>query len=290
MAGRLEGKVAAITGGASGMGQATALRFLEEGAFVVIGDLNATNGEATIRMAEQAGFGDRIVFAQGDVAEEVDVAELVETAVARFGRLDIMFNNAGVGGAFGPITDTKVEEWDYTFNVLVRGVFLGIKHAVKQMQRQGEGGVIINTGSIAGLSGGAGPNAYSSAKAAVHNLTCVTAGELAQDRIRINTIAPGAIRTPLMHSGRGAEMDALHQEKTPWPRLGEGEDIAGAAVFLASDDSQFVTGQTIVVDGGATAAAPNFWGFGPDSMFKKHAGMNRGTTGEKSYARPLEEK
>ncbi len=156
MAGRLEGKVAAITGGASGMGRATALRYLEEGASVIIGDLNAENGAMTVKVAEQAGFGDRIAFAQGDVAEEVDVRELVETAVASFGRLDIMFNNAGVGGAFGPITDTTVEEWDYTFNVLVRGVFLGTKYSVRQMQEQGEGGAIINTASIAGLSGGRG--------------------------------------------------------------------------------------------------------------------------------------
>lgn len=290
MAGRLEGKVAVITGGASGMGRATALRYLEEGASVVIGDMNADNGAMTVKVAEQAGFGDHVAFAQGDVAEEVDVRDLVERAVAEFGRLDIMFNNAGVGGAFGPITETTVEEWDYTFNVLVRGVFLGIKHSVRQMQAQGEGGAIINTASIAGLSGGAGPNAYSSAKSAVHNLTRVLAGELAQDRIRINAIAPGAIRTPLLHSGRAAEMDAIAQDKTPWPNLGEGEDIAGAAVFLASDDSQFVTGHTLVVDGGALAAAPNFWGFGPDSLFKKHAGMNRGSTGEQSYARPLEDR
>lgn len=287
MAGRLEGKVAAITGGASGMGRATALRFLEEGASVVIGDLNAINGGTTIRVAEQAGFGDRVAFARGDVSEEGDVEALVAMAVEKFGRLDIMFNNAGVGGAFGPITDTTVEEWDYTFAVLVRGVFLGIKHAVRQMKRQGDGGSIINTASIAGLSGGAGPTAYSAAKSAVHNLTRATAAELAQDFIRINAIAPGAIRTPLLHSGRAAEMEALAQDKTPWPNLGEGGDIAGAALYLASEDSRFVTGHTLVVDGGALAASPNFWGFGADAMFKKKAGVNRGTTGDRSDVRDI---
>ena len=116
----------------------------------------------------------------------------------------------------------------------------------------------------------------------------VTAAELAQSRIRINAIAPGAIRTPLLHSGRAAEMEALAQDKTPWPVLGEGSDIAGAATFLASDDSQFVTGHTLTVDGGALAAAPNFWGFGQDAMFKKKAGVNRGTTGDKSDVRDVE--
>ncbi|WP_417520026.1 SDR family NAD(P)-dependent oxidoreductase [Minwuia sp.] len=290
MSRKLDGKVAAITGGASGMGRATVMRYLEEGASVAIGDLNAHNGAETLKAAEDAGFADRVIFVRGDVAEEGDVEALVGGAVEKFGRLDIMFNNAGVGGAFGPITETTVEEWDYTFNVLVRGVFLGVKHAVRQMKKQGDGGAVINTASIAGLSGGAGPNAYSAAKAAVHNLTRVTAAELAQDRIRINAIAPGAIRTPLLHSGRAAEMDAIAQDKTPWPVLGEGTDIAGAAVFLASDDSQFVTGHTLVVDGGALAASPNFWGFGADSLFKKHAGMNRGSTGEKSYARDIERK
>jgi len=285
MSGRLGGRVAAITGGASGMGKATALRFIQEGASVVIADLNSVNGEAMLKEAAEAGIGDRVAFVRADVAEEADIEATVALAVSRFGGLDIMFNNAGVGGAFGPITETTVDEWDYTFDVLVRGVFLGIKHSVRQMQKQGRGGIVINTASIAGLSGGAGPTAYSAAKAAVANLTRALAADLAQDHIRINAIAPGAIRTPLLHSGRAAEMEALAQDKTPWPSLGEGSDIAGAATFLASDDSRFVTGQTLVVDGGALAAAPNFWGFGPDAMFKKKSGVNKGTTGDRSEVR-----
>ena len=157
MGDRLAGKVAVITGGASGMGRDTALRFLQEGCKVVVGDLNEENGAQTLAMADAQGLADGVKFQKTDVAEEGDVAAMIETAVASFGRLDCIFNNAGVGGAFGPITDTEVEEWDYTMAVLVRGVFLGMKHAGRVLKQQGEGGSIINTASIAGMGGGAGP-------------------------------------------------------------------------------------------------------------------------------------
>lgn len=285
MAGRLEGKVAAITGGASGMGRETMLRFLREGAKVAFGDLNEATARETLGVIESEGFGKSAAFLRCNVAEEADVAALVKLAVDRFGRLDCMFNNAGVGGAFGPLTEVAVEDWDYTFAVLVRGVFLGIKHAGRQMQAQGRGGVILNTASIAGMGGGAGPTAYSAAKAAVVNLTRCAAGEFAYQRIRVNAIAPGTIRTPLFHAGRAEKMEAIATAKTPWPRLGETSDIAGLAAYLASDDAEFITGQTVVIDGGALAVGPDFWNYGPEGTFMRRSGVNRGSTGEASVIR-----
>jgi len=164
--GQLAGKVAVITGAASGMGLATAERFVAEGAKVVIADFNADAGRAA---AEALGPAAR--FTRCDVSVEDDVAAAVALATDAFGRLDVMFNNAGIGGAFGPITELEVDHWDATFAVLVRGVFLGTKHAARVLIEQGEGGSIINTASVAGLGGGAGPQAYSAAKAAVVNPT-----------------------------------------------------------------------------------------------------------------------
>jgi NAD(P)-dependent dehydrogenase (short-subunit alcohol dehydrogenase family) len=285
MAGRLDGKVAAITGGASGMGRDTALRFLREGASVVFGDLNEATARETLGLIEREGLAGRAAFLRCDVTREAEVEALVALAVDRFGALDCMFNNAGVGGAFGPLTEVPVEDWDYTFAVLARGVFLGTKHAARAMLARERGGVILNTASIAGLGGGAGPTAYSAAKAAVVNFTRAAALEFAHRRIRVNAIAPGAIRTPLFHSGRPEKMEQLARAKTPWPRLGEGSDIAAAALFLASDEAEFITGQVIVVDGGALAAGPDFWGYGPGATFQRKSGVNRGSTGEPQTVR-----
>ena len=288
MSGRLDGKVAVITGGASGMGQATVYRFLAEGARVVIGDLNAETGAATMAAIEDRGAADRAAFLVTDVAKESDIEALVACATERFGRLDCIYNNAGIGGAVGPISETRVEEWDFTFDVLVRSVFLGIKHAARVLQRQGEGGSIISTSSIAGLNGGAGPHAYSAAKAAVANLTRAVAGELAHHRIRVNAIAPGVITTPLFHSGRAEKFEAMAKEAVPWPRLGTGEDIAAMAVYLASDESEYVTGQNMVVDGGVSAGGPNLWGNGPDSPMLRKAGITHGSTGIANEIRDVE--
>src|SRR3954469_3991800 len=240
------------------MGLATAWRFLDEGAAVVVGDLNEGNGAAFVDEAAERGVGERVRFVRADVSEEADIEHLVGVATSSFGRLDVVFNNAGVGGAFGPVTEIEVDDWDYTFAVLCRGVFLGIKHGARAMQAVGEGGSIINTASVAGLSGGAGPLVYSAAKAAVVNLTRAAAIELAASGIRVNAICPGAILTPLA-IGKGdpervaTQMDSLQ----PWPEHGTGDDIAGVASFLASDDARFVTGEAIVVDGGLTAAGPS---------------------------------
>jgi len=288
---RLKNKVAIVTGGAGGMGQATALRFLEEGANVVIADFNAATGEETLRLASAAGHADAARFVKVDVARESDIVAMVECALDNFGRLDVIFNNAGVGGAIGPIWEIEEAEWDYTFAVLVKGVFFGIKHAARVFRRQGEGGAIINTASVAGLSGGAGPLAYSSAKAAVVNLTRAAAVQLAPDRVRVNAICPGFILTGLTQPKHMSSDEAgrLLDGAQPWPQHGRGEDIAGAAVFLASEDSAFVSGQEIVVDGGLTALGPDMWQRidMPREATLTKAYLSKGTTGEPGTARKL---
>jgi len=291
MSGRLEGKVAVITGGASGMGRATALRFLAEGARVVVADLNDAVGKEFLESAAAADHKSALRFVRTDVAEEADVAAMIDCAVSEFGRVDIVFNNAGIGGAFGPVTDLRVEDWDFTFAVLVRGVFLGIKHGARAMKRQGDGGSIINTASVAGLSGGAGPLCYSACKAAVVNLSRAASLELAPDKIRVNTICPGAILTPLVHRGSPDALRPRLEKLQPWPEVGEGHHIAGAALFLASEDARFVTGETLVVDGGLTAAGPNLVGRlrdpeTPSVMSMGLSGVDKGSTGQPPVIHP----
>jgi len=254
--GRLADKVALITGGASGMGRATALRFLEEGACVVIADMNEGTGKETLELAAKLGAAKRITFVRTNVADEDDVAAAVERAL-EFGGLDCMFNNAGIGGALGSLLDTEVDDWDATCAVLLRGVSLGIKHAGRAMKATGLGGSIINTASVAGLSGGAGPACYSACKAAVINLSRAAALELAPLRVRVNAICPGGILTPLIHRGDEESAKTRLERFQPWPAHGRGEHIANAALFLASDESEFVTGEALVVDGGLTAAGPS---------------------------------
>ena len=161
-----------------------------------------------------------------------------------------------MGGAVGPLTETTVEAWDYTMDVIAKGVFLGIKHAARIMRAQGSGGSIINTASIAALSGDGGPLVYSAGKAAVVSLTKSAAVELAPDLIRVNAICPGFIATPLAEGGRPEQTRESFAKSQPWPEFGSGEHIAGAALFLATEDARFVTGEAIVVDGGLTAAGP----------------------------------
>ena len=278
-------RVAVVTGGASGIGRATALRFLAAGARVVVGDLNDANGQALL---DQVGDADRLRFVRTDVADEDAVEELIATAVDRFGGLDVLFNNAGVGGAFGPVTEISVADWDRTFAVLTRSVFLGTKHGARAMIEQGRGGSIINTASIAGLGGGGGPQAYSAAKAAVVNLTLTTAVELAVHRIRVNAICPGLIYTPLAVGRSEERLRELMPSFQPWPDAGQPEDIAGVALWLAGPDSAFVTGEAVRVDGGVLAAGPRVIGMtDPHGAFQRYTGFADGSTGRPPEKRRL---
>ncbi|WP_416898665.1 MAG: SDR family NAD(P)-dependent oxidoreductase [Minwuia sp.] len=274
---RLEGRVAVVTGGASGIGFASVERLAAEGARVVITDLNEATGKAAVQRMADAGHAEAVDLVCGDVADEAHVADAMDRAIDRWGRLDIAFLNAGVGGAFGSLLETAVEDWDQTFAYLTRSVFLGIKHAGKRM---GEGGSIIATASIAGLGGGAGSHGYSAAKAAVISLTRTAAMELGPRRIRVNAIAPGVISTPLAHRGKESNLEALCARQ-PWPDTGQPADIAAALAFLASDDARFVTGETVTVDGGLRARSSDV--LGDNSMLLAgRTGMNRGSTGLKS--------
>ena len=251
---RLPGKVALITGGASGIGEATVRLFVAEGAAVTIADIQDERGR---RLA--AELGERTAYAHTDVSREADLEAAVADTVHRFGRLDCIFNNAGYGGVGGRIEAVTVAGFDETIGVLLRGVLLGMKHAAPVMKRQG-GGSIISTASVAGLRSGFGPHVYSAAKAAVIQLTRTVAMELGEHNVRVNCICPGGIATPIFGKGLGMsveEADALVplmkgvlENVQPIKRAGLPEDIAHAALWLASDDSTFVNGEALVVDGG----------------------------------------
>jgi NAD(P)-dependent dehydrogenase (short-subunit alcohol dehydrogenase family) len=225
-----------------------------EGASVVIADLQDDQGR---QVAEELGA--RAAYVHADVSGEVDVKAAVEATVQRFGRLDCIFNNAGYGGVGGRIAEVPVEGFDETMSVLVRGVFLGMKHAAPVMKRQGSGS-IISTASVAGLRTGLGPHVYSAAKAAVIHLTRSVAMELGEHNIRVNCICPGAIATPIFGRGLGLSperaeeivplMKGVLENLQPIKRSGVPDDIAQAALWLASDDSTFVNGHALVVDGG----------------------------------------
>ena len=249
----------------------------------MIGDLNADRGQAALETLEAP---DRARFVRVDVSHEPDVELLVATARESFGRLDAMFNNAGIGGAFGPITEQTVEAWDTTFAVNVRSVLLGIKHAARAMIEQGSGGAIVNTASIAGLSGGGGPQAYSATKSAVISLTQSTAVELAREYIRVNAVCPGAVYTDLLHRGRPDVTDRWRQEIQPWPERGEPEMIADVAVWLASEQSRFVTGQTVIADGGLMAATPRLMDHDLAHL-QRMTGIAYGNTGRDPEVRRL---
>jgi NAD(P)-dependent dehydrogenase (short-subunit alcohol dehydrogenase family) len=275
--------VALVTGGTSGIGLATTRRLLASGWEVVVADVNPDGGRSL--ESDLREFEGSLVFSRADVAQEEDVAAAVRAAVEAFGRLDCTVNNAGVGGAFGPITEIEAADWDYTFAVLVRGVFLGTKHSARVMKQQGDGGVIVNVASVAGLVGGSGPQAYSAAKAAVIHLTRLTAVELAPFRIRVNAVCPGVVRTPLVEMG-GRDVDAALAGVQPWPETATPDHVARAIEFLCGTGGELITGEALVVDGGLVAAGIRLGdAIGGDPALRGLVGVNRGSTGLASTVR-----
>jgi NAD(P)-dependent dehydrogenase (short-subunit alcohol dehydrogenase family) len=287
MSGRLEGKVALITGGASGMGLATAELFIGEGASVVVADIDEARGREL-----EAAHGKALRFVRCDVTVEHDIVAAVGVARSAFGGLDILFNNAGNPGPPVDVLDMTGELWDRLMALQVRGPMFGIKHAAAAMRERG-GGAIVNTASVAALEYGWGPIAYSTGKAALLHLTRCAAGELAKLNIRVNAICPGVIATEIFAKYLGVTGQAAENVRDvvirngvdvqPLRRTGLPEDIARACLYLASDDSRFVTGTHVVVDGGLTVGPRHAWdptspapaermGFTPQNVEKLMAG------------------
>lgn len=246
---RLEDKVAVVTGGASGIGAGIARRLVAEGARCVVADVQDAPGQA---LADE--LGDGAVYLHCDVTREQDVAGLMDHAVDRFGRLDAAFNNAGVVGVAGSLVATSQGDWERTMSILVTGVFLGTKHAGRIMLPQGSGS-IVNTASTAGVQGGLGPHAYTTAKHAVVGLTRSAAVEYAASGVRVNALAPGATVSAMTatvitgDAGSLEETERYLAQASPGGRAGTPDDIAAAAAFLASDESWYVNGHCLVLDG-----------------------------------------
>jgi meso-butanediol dehydrogenase/(S,S)-butanediol dehydrogenase/diacetyl reductase len=245
---RFVDRVAVITGGASGIGAASARLLAEEGAFVVIADLNEALGHA---LAERLG-DERAMFRKCDVAVRADVEALIEHAIRRFTRLDVLFNNAGVG-CFGETPDLDPETWAQVIAIDLNSVFYACRAAIPHMRRTG-GGAIVNTASISGLGGDYGFSAYNAAKGAVINYTRSLAIDHAKDKIRVNALCPGLIDTPLTAPAK--QMSGVLDDwiaGIPMKRAGQPEEMAKVVAFLASDDASYVTGSIVVADGGVTA-------------------------------------
>ena len=263
MAGRLDGKVAVITGGASGIGLGTVELFVAEGAQVVAADIQDDKGA----MLEKR-FPGKVAYAHCDVTDEAQIEAALKTAKSEFGGLDILFNNAGISDRMTSIAEITAEGWSWIFDVLVRGPALGMKHAVPLMLERG-GGSIVNTASIAGLQAGFGPIAYSTAKAGVIHMSRVAAAQLSPQKIRVNAICPGLIATSIFGASFGLPREVADQMAArvaenaagaqPVPKAGLPDDIAQAALYLASDAAAFVSGTHIVVDGGITVGGRHSW-------------------------------
>ena len=276
MSGRLDGKVIAITGAASGFGAAAAALAVAEGAKVVLGDIQDGKGEHVA-----SSLGTYAAYVHCDVTQEADVAGLVDAAVTRFGRLDGMVNNAGIVGAVGPIDETPLDEYEFTMAVLLRSVFLGMKHAARVMKPQ-RSGAIVSIASVAGLVGGLGTHTYAAAKTGVISLTRNVAAELGAYGVRANAIAPGKHATPMNASlvvGDPDDLDgalAYMARVSPLAgRAGTADDIAEAIVWLLSDQSGFVSGHCLVVDGGLTSGSPEDPANRPPRRFDTHQPLVR---------------
>jgi NAD(P)-dependent dehydrogenase (short-subunit alcohol dehydrogenase family) len=243
--GKLQNKVAVITGGASGIGAATAKLFVSEGAKVVLVDLNEEKGKAF--EAELKALNADALFVKANITSEEDVANIFKQTIEAFGKVDVVFNNAGIGRV-QPSHDLEYSEWRNTVNVDLDGVFLVAREAIREMLKAG-GGTIVNTASMYGWVGSPGSAAYNAAKGGVINLTRSLALEYAEQNIRVNSLCPGFIDTPIIPE----ESKQVLASMTPMKRLGQAEEMAKAVLFMASDDSSFMTGNSLTVDGGYTA-------------------------------------
>ena len=246
---RLEGKVAVITGAGSGIGRETALLFAREGAKVVVADYVPEAGEETVRQIRESGG--EAIFVKTDVSKASDAERMVRETTAKYGKLDILHNNAGILGRVAFVGDAIEEDWDRVMEVNLKGVFLCSKYAVQEMIKGG-GGVIISNASAMGLVGLPGNASYSAAKGGIIQFTRTMALEYASSNIRVNCICGGWIDTP-MNEELGENIVKWTLRETPLGRWGKPEEVAQAALYLASDESSFVTGTALVVDGGWTA-------------------------------------
>ena len=253
MIGRVENKIALVTGGGSGLGRATVQALAREGAKVLVADLNLESAHETVTMVAETG-GEASAFAM-DVTVAAQVEAMVHTTVERYGRLDCAFNNAGIPGKVGTsVIDYEEEDWDRVIAVDLKGVWLGMKYEIKQMLKQGRG-VVVNTASIAGLVGLVGSSPYVASKHGVVGLTKTAALEFAQQNIRVNAVCPGVFRTPLVEKviAELPEREELYLSAQPIGRMGRPEELAEAVVWLCSDAASFVTGHAFPVDGGYVA-------------------------------------
>lgn len=251
---RFADKVALITGGGAGLGRATGLRLAEEGAAVAVADIDPERTRAVQREIES--LGGRALAIACDVTVEGDCRRMVEDTIASFGRLDVLFTAAGLHGGGRTVEDTSVEVWDHVLDVDLKGVYLSCKYAIPAMREKG-GGAIVLVASIFGISGAANGPAFQAAKGAVVNLTRHMALAHAADRIRVNCICPGVVRTPLTEKWL-SDPDTLARASAwhPLGRIGKTEEIAAAVAFLAADEAAFITGAILPVDGGYLAGVP----------------------------------